>query len=159
GHGYRFALSLRRLAVEAPAAPKVHNHNLPPQLTSFIGRAKEIAEIEALLHRTRLLTLMGSGGSGKTRLSLQVAAASLKWFPDGAWFVDLAPLADAGLVPQRVATVLGMKEQRDTSYLQSICQSLVEKRLLVILDNCEHLLDACAKLTDALVQHCPAVQI
>jgi predicted ATPase/class 3 adenylate cyclase len=136
-----------------------HPNNLPQQLTSFIGRAKEIAEIEALLVRNRLLTLTGSGGSGKTRLSLHVAAESLAQFPDGAWFVELAPLADPGLVPQTVATVLGVKEEPGKSITQTLTDYLKDKRLLLLLDNCEHLLDACATVADALVRQCPGVKI
>jgi predicted ATPase/class 3 adenylate cyclase/Tfp pilus assembly protein PilF len=136
-----------------------HPNNLPKQLTSFIGRQKEIAEIEALLVRTRLLTLTGSGGSGKTRLSLQVAADSLEQFPDGAWFVELASLSDPGLVPQTVATVLGVKEEPGKPIRQTLTEHLKHKRLLLLLDNCEHLLDVCAKVADALVRQCPSVQI
>ena len=117
-------------------------NNLPQQATSFIGREKELVELKRLLARTRLLTLTGSGGCGKTRLCLQVAADSLERFPDGAWFVELAPLADPGLVPQTVATVLGLKEEPGQSIRQTLAVYLKDKRLLLLLDNCEHLLEA-----------------
>jgi predicted ATPase/class 3 adenylate cyclase len=136
-----------------------HPNNLPQQLTSFIGRAKEIAEIEALLVKNRLLTLTGSGGSGKTRLSLHVAAESLAQFPDGAWFVELAPLADPGVVSQTVATVVGVKEEAGKPIIQTLTEHLKSKRMLLLLDNCEHLLNACATLADTLVRQCPEVRI
>ena len=134
-------------------------NNLPQQATSFIGREKELEELNRLLARTRLLTLTGSGGCGKTRLSLQLAADSLEQFPDGAWFVELAPLSDPGLVPQTVSTVLGLMEEPGKPISQTLTEHLKDKRLLLLLDNCEHLLDVCAKLADALVRHCPSVQI
>jgi predicted ATPase/class 3 adenylate cyclase/Tfp pilus assembly protein PilF len=136
-----------------------HPNNLPQQLTSLIGREKEIAEIGALLVRTRLLTLTGSGGSGKTRLGLQAAAESLERFPDGAWFVELASLSAPDLVPQTVATVLGVTEEPGKPIIQTLTEHLKNKRLLLLLDNCEHLLEACAKAADMLVHQCPGVHI
>jgi predicted ATPase/class 3 adenylate cyclase len=134
-------------------------NNLPQQATSFIGRDKESEELKRLLARTRLLTLTGSGGCGKTRLSLQVAADSLERFPDGAWLVELAPLADPGLVPQTVATVLGLMEEPGKPISQTLTEYLKDKRLLLLLDNCEHLLESCAQLTDTLVRQCPHVRL
>ena len=134
-------------------------NNLPQQATSFIGREKELAELQRLLAKTRLLTLTGSGGCGKTRLCLQVAADSLERFPDGAWLVELAPLSDPGLVPQTVATVLGLKEEPGKPISQTLTDYLKDKRLLLLLDNCEHLLDGCAQLADALLRQCPQVTI
>jgi predicted ATPase/class 3 adenylate cyclase len=136
-----------------------HPNNLPQRLTNLIGREKEIAEIDAMLVRTRLLTLTGSGGSGKTRLCLQTAAESLERFPDGAWFVELASLSATGLVPQTVATVLGVTEEPGKPIIQTLTEHLKHKRLLLLLDNCEHLLDACARVADTLVHQCPGVQI
>ena len=149
------------IAVDFPplTSPATHPNNLPRQLTSFIGRKKEIAAIEALLARTRLLTLIGSGGCGKTRLSLQVAANSFEQFPDGAWFMELAPLADSSLVPQTVATALGVKEEPGKQLTQTLSEHLKHKRLLLLVDNCEHLLDACAKVADTLVRQCPGLKI
>jgi len=134
-------------------------NNLPQQPTSFIGREKELADVRRLLMRARTLTLTGSGGCGKTRLGLQVAADSLEHFPDGAWLVELAPLADPGLVPQTVATVLGVKEQPGKPIGQSLSEHLKDKRLLLLLDNCEHLLEGCAKLADLLVHQCSHLTI
>jgi predicted ATPase/class 3 adenylate cyclase len=135
-----------------------HPNNLPQQLTSFIGREKEIAGIEALLSKARAITLIGSGGSGKTRLALQVAADTLAQYPDGAWFVELAALSDADLVPQALASVLGVKEEPGKSVAQTLAEHLRPKQLLLVIDNCEHLLDACAKLVVALLRLCPDVQ-
>ena len=134
-------------------------NNLPQQATSFIGRHKELADVRSLLERAHTLSLTGSGGCGKTRLSLQIAADTLERFPDGAWLVELAPLADPDLVPQTVATVLGLKEVPGKSISQTLSGHLKDKRLLLLLDNCEHLLDGCAQLVDALVRQCPDVQI
>ena len=134
-------------------------NNLLQQTTSFIGREKELVELKRLLARNRLLTLTGSGGCGKTRLSLHVAADSLEHFPDGAWLIEFAPLSDPSLVAQAVATVLGLKEARGKPIGQTLIEYLKDKRLLLLLDNCEHLLDSCAKLAEALVRQCPHLTI
>lgn len=134
-------------------------HNLPAQVTSFVGREREIAETKRLLGAVRLLTLTGSGGAGKTRLSLQVAADVLESFPDGVWFVELAPLSDPALVPQEVATVLGLQEQVGRSWVDVLTEHFHGKHLLLVLDNCEHLIDACARLTDQLLHRCPDLKI
>jgi len=150
-----------RLRQEFPALRSLEAtpNNLPLQLTSFVGRDKELAELQRLLASTRLLTLTGSGGCGKTRLSLHLAADSLERFPDGAWLVELAPLADAELVPQTVASVLGLKGEPGKPIGQSLIAHLKDKRLLLMLDNCEHLLDGCAKLVGTLVGLCPAITV
>jgi predicted ATPase len=134
-------------------------NNLPLQVTSFIGREQALVELQRLLARTRLLTLTGSGGCGKTRLSLQVAADCPEQFPDGAWLVELAPLSDPGLVPQTVATVLGLKEEPGKPIVQTLTAHLNDKWLLLLLDNCEHLLDGCAQLADVLVRQCAHLKI
>lgn len=134
-------------------------NNLPQQATSFIGRVQALAELQRLLATTRLLTVTGSGGCGKTRLCLQVAADSLERFPDGAWLVELAPLSDPGLVPQTVATVLGLKEEAGKPIRQTLTEHLKDKRLLLLIDNCEHLLDGFAQLADTLVRQCPYLKI
>jgi predicted ATPase/class 3 adenylate cyclase len=134
-------------------------NNLPQQVTSFIGREKVLAELRRLLAGTRLLTLTGSGGCGKTRLCLQVAADSLERFPDGVWLVELAPLSDPGLVQQTVATVLSLKEELGRPIRQTLTDYLKDKRLLLLLDNCEHLLDGCARLADVVLRQCPDVTI
>ncbi|MEP6941975.1 MAG: tetratricopeptide repeat protein [Betaproteobacteria bacterium] len=134
-------------------------NNLPQQATSFIGREQPLSELKRLLATTRLLTLNGAGGCGKTRLCLQVAADSLDRFPDGVWLVELAPLSDPGLVAQTAATVLGLKEEQAKPISQTLIEHLRDKHLLLLLDNCEHLLDTCARLADALVRQCPGVHI
>ncbi|MCW3055796.1 MAG: Adenylate/guanylate cyclase [Chthonomonadales bacterium] len=138
-----------------PALP----NNLPQQVTSFIGREKEIAEVKALLGKTRLLTLIGSGGGGKTRLGLQVAAELLEGVGDGVWLVELAPLNDRNGVSQTVANVLGVREEMGRPLLQTLVDYLKSRKLLLLLDNCEHLLDVCTDLADTLLKHCPEVQI
>jgi predicted ATPase/class 3 adenylate cyclase len=134
-------------------------NNLPQQVTSFVGREAEIAEIENLLGKTRLLTLTGSGGCGKTRLSLQVAAQMMDSFPDGVWNVELAPITDPELAVQTVATVLGLKEEPHQSILETLIEHCKTRRLLMILDNCEHLLAACANLADRIIRQCPSVVV
>lgn len=132
-------------------------HNLPRHVTSFVGREVQIAEIQGLLEKTSLLTLTGSGGSGKTRLALQVAAELLDGSGEGVWLVELAPVTDPGLVPWTVANVLGLKEEPGKPILQTLTEHLRSKHLLLILDNCEHLLTSCAKLADVLLRSCPRV--
>jgi predicted ATPase len=118
-----------------------------------------MAEVRRLLATTRLLTLTGSGGTGKTRVSLQVAADLLEGDGDGVWLVELAPLADPSLVPQAVATALGVREEPGKPLSQTLVEFLKPKRLLLLLDNCEHLLSACAELTGLILRGCPGVQI
>ena len=151
----------RQLRQEFPALRSLEAtpNNLPQQATSFIGRDKELADLRSFLGRARTLTLTGSGGCGKTRLCLQIAADSLERFSDGAWMVELASLADPDLVPQTVAMVLGLKDEPGKPIHQALTAHLKDKQLLLLLDNCEHLLDACAKLADALMRQCPGVRI
>jgi predicted ATPase/DNA-binding SARP family transcriptional activator len=134
-------------------------HNLPSQATPFIGREQEVAEVSRLLSASRLVTLTGPGGCGKTRLVLQAAAGVLETFADGAWFVELAPLSEAALVPQAVATALDVREVGDRPLLSLLLNYLRTRRLLLILDNCEHLVEAAAQLAEALLRHCPQLQI
>ncbi len=134
-------------------------NNLPQQLTSFIGRGKESADIRSLLSKTRLLTLTGSGGCGKTRLSLQVAADVLEDYADGVWLIELAALAEPALVTQTLAQTLGLREEAGRSLLQTLIEHLKPKRTLLVLDNCEHLLSAITRLADALLRACPGVNI
>lgn len=134
-------------------------NNLPIQLTSFIGREREIAEVKRLLSQTRLLTLTGAGGAGKTRLSLQVAAELLESFEEGVWFVELAPLSDPPLLPQTVATTLKVQEQPNRRIVDTLIDFLQQTRILLILDNCEHLVEAAAQLTDSLLRACPKLHI
>ncbi|MHB8496195.1 MAG: tetratricopeptide repeat protein [Casimicrobiaceae bacterium] len=134
-------------------------NNLPQQLTSFVGRERELAQARDLLSRGRLLTLLGVGGLGKSRLSLQIAAEVLEAFPDGVWLVELAPIADERLVPLGVASVLGVKEEPGRSVHDALVKHVAQRQLLILLDNCEHLIDACAHLAKALLQAGAQVRI
>jgi predicted ATPase/DNA-binding NarL/FixJ family response regulator len=136
------------------ARPAEANHHLLVRLTSFVGREREIAEITRLLATTRLLTLTGAPGVGKTRLALEVAAGLGDAFRDGVWLVELAPLADPALVPQAVATVLGVREQPGRTAPDALADALRAQRMLLVLDNCEHLVDACANLANVLLRAC-----
>jgi predicted ATPase/DNA-binding XRE family transcriptional regulator len=133
--------------------------NLPTSLTSFIGREKEKAEIIKLVKKNRLVSLVGAGGIGKSRLSLQAGFAVLNDFPNGIWLVELAPLSDPALVPQVIATTLGLIEQSSRSPLNILRDFLQSKRTLLIIDNCEHLIQACAQLAETLLHACPDLQI
>ncbi len=134
-------------------------NNLPVQLTSFIGRERETAEAKRALSATRLLTLVGAGGSGKTRLALRVAADLVDRFPDGVWLVDVAPLSNPALVPQTVASVMRIPEDPKRPVTETLCDALHYKSLLLVLDNCEHVLVACAQLAHALLQSCPDLRV
>jgi predicted ATPase/DNA-binding CsgD family transcriptional regulator len=134
-------------------------HNLPVQLTTFIGRDAEISEVRALLADSRLVTLTGAGGVGKTRLALQAAATVLTEFAAGVWLVDLAPLTDDALVPLALAGVLGVSDERGRSTTATVTRFIRDRRMLVVLDNCEHMLDACALLAEELLRACPAVVV
>jgi predicted ATPase len=134
-------------------------NNLPLELSSFVGREKELAEVKRLLENTRLLTLTGSGGCGKTRLALAAAGELVEDFEDGVWLVDLAPLADPALVPQAVASSLGVREQPGRSPTETLSDYLGSKKVLLVLDNCEHLIQACAELSEALLRSCPELWV
>ena len=127
-------------------------NNVPVQLTSFIGREKEVEEVEKLLDQNRLVTLLGVGGIGKTRLSLQLAADVMDDYPDGVWFVELAPVTDGALVAQAVASVVGVKEEVGRPVVEALVKCVQDRRLLIILDNCEHLIASCAELAKQLLQ-------
>ena len=134
-------------------------NNLPQQVTSFIGRQRELGEAKTLLEGTRLLTLLGMGGLGKTRLSLQIAADVLEKHPDGVWFIDLAPIKDASLVPSAVAQVLGVHEEPGKPLMQTLCAHLKDHKVLLVVDNCEHLVSACASMADAFLRGTTEVRI
>jgi len=133
-------------------------HNLPIQLTSFVGRAKEIAEIRHLLGTSRLLTLVGPGGAGKTRLAIQTAAEVLEAFKDGVWFVELGPLSDPVMIPQVTASTLGIREPARGA-LEALLDSVQARATLIIFDNCEHVLAGCADLARTLLLSAPRLQI
>jgi predicted ATPase/DNA-binding winged helix-turn-helix (wHTH) protein len=134
-------------------------HNLPEPLTSFVGRKRQIAELAQLLHSTRLLTLTGAGGCGKTRLALEVARQVRDDFPDGVWLVDLAPLTESALVTQAVAAVLDVRQTSSRSLLDTLSDQLRHRRLLLVLDNCEHVIDASAELAETLLRAVPGLTI
>ena len=161
--GYRFVGPVKKRRDDRePGAAKVQprpRSNLLEPLTSFIGRERELVEIKRLLPTTRLLTLVGVGGTGKTRLALQLGAEVLDAYHDGVWFVDLAPHADPDLVSQSVARVLGVREDMGRGLVETLCDHAKARQLLLILDNCEHLLDPCAAMADALLRAAPDVAI
>lgn len=134
-------------------------HNLPIARTSFVGREREMLEVKRLLSMTRLLTLTGSGGSGKTRLALEVAGDLAGAYPDGAWLVELAALSDPALVPNAVAAVLGVREEPNRPLGDTLMNYLRSKQMLLVLDNCEHLIEAVARLVDALLGTCPRLRV
>ena len=136
--------------------PKLLN-NLPAQVSSFIGRDAELAKVRRLIATSRLVTLTGSGGAGKTRLGLQVAAGLLDGSGDGVWFADLAPLQDSDLVAVTVANVLGIRADPGRPLIDTLVDAVGQRSLLVLLDNCEHVIDTCAKLADALLRNCPNI--
>ena len=134
-------------------------HSLPLQLTRFVGRERELGEVRSALRSARLVTLTGTGGSGKTRLALQVAADLLEEYPDGTWFVECAGTADPALVPRVVSSTLGIREQQGRLILDTLVHHLATKTTLLVLDNCEHLLDACAELADRLLRACAGLTL
>ena len=159
---------LRLYQVNAPDLPQnfptiksleTQPNNLPTQLTTFIGREKEIDEARKLLASTRMLTFIGSGGTGKTRLSLQLAEEQLAEFKDGAWFIELAPIMDSAYVIFAVTSMFGLREVQGIPLLNLLVDYLRGKQLLLLLDNCEHLVEACAQLANQLPHECPQLKI
>jgi len=134
-------------------------NNLPVQLTSFIGRENEIVELKQELESHRLVTLTGSGGTGKTRLSLQVATELLEKFDHGLWFIELAPLANPDLIPQTILSAIGVSEQPNKTPLDILKEYLHEKKVLIVLDNCEHLVTASAQVANALLNAAPGLKV
>ena len=144
---------------EAPSAAGAARHNLPLARTSFVGREREKLEVKWLLAMTRLLTLTGAGGCGKTRLGLEVARDLVGAYPDGVWLVGLAPLSEAELVEQAVAQALGVREQPNRPLLETLKDTLRTKKMLLVMDNCEHLLEAVVGVVDALLDCCPGLRV
>jgi predicted ATPase len=134
--------------------------HLPTPLTRFVGRQAELAQAAALLAEDRLLTLTGPGGAGKTRLALRLASAVAEDFPDGVWFVDLAALSDGQFVWDQVATALGVKEPGPGgTFAEAVSRHLADRRALVVLDNCEHLVESAAEVTGALLAAAPDLKV
>jgi predicted ATPase/DNA-binding SARP family transcriptional activator len=134
-------------------------HNIPFQISKFIGREKELEEVKNLIAEHRLVSLVGTGGIGKTRLSLKVGEGLLKEYANGVWLVELASLSDPALVPQTAATLFNVVEGSEEPLTEKLIRVLRTKNILLILDNCEHLLDACAQLVDALLKNCSNLKI
>ena len=158
-----FQLQVPGLQAEFPPLHSLGNpallNNLPAQLSTFVGRARELSEVRALVESSRLVTLTGAGGCGKTRLSLQVAAELLDGTGDGVWLVELAAVSDPDAVPSVIIEALGIAPQAGRPALEALLDALAPQDLLIVLDNCEHLIDACAKTADALVRRCPRVHL
>ena len=149
--GYRFVGPVSSLSVPVPAnAPR--RTNLPAPVTSFIGREREVRELNDLLTNARLASVVGTGGAGKTRLVLQVASQLLDHYPDGVWFVDLAPIVDSNLVASAVAHVLGVRVDTRGTLLADLCVHMKSRQLLLVLDNCEHVLEDCVALAAAVLR-------
>lgn len=159
--GYRFIGPVKESS--RPLGPAVSKDpartNLPDLLNSFVGRGRELADIKDLLRKTRLLTLTGTGGIGKTRLAQHCATQMLDSYRDGVWFVDLAPLRDPALVPRALAQVLQVTDARDQTLDDVICDHVRAKQLLLVLDNCEHVLSACTRLTELLIREAPGLTL
>jgi len=154
-------LSIETLQGEFPPLRSLdaRPNNLPIQSTSFVGREQDIADANELLERHRLLTLVGSGGVGKTRLALHVGAELLDRYPDGVWFVDLAPISDPELVSSVTAQALGISQRQSHRVDEAIAQWLKRKKLLIILDNCEHVLEPVAQLAESILAAAPDIRI
>ena len=133
--------------------------NFPVQLTSFIGREREIAEVSSLLVSSHLVTLTGAGGSGKTRLAIQTANLVSETFADGVWLVDLVPLREPGLVLQLIVETLGLRPSADQPLMETLLNFIRSKKMLLILDNCEHLIEDCAQLAQELLSQAPSLRI
>jgi predicted ATPase/DNA-binding XRE family transcriptional regulator len=150
---------LPQIAFVPPPSSNKPVTNLPAPLTTFIGREKEQAEVIDLITKHRLVTLTGSGGVGKTRLAIKVASEMLKQFPDGVWFLDLAPLSDPDLVPSTLARLLGLREMRELSVTHLVTDYLRSRTVLVLFDNCEHLIEATTRFVHSLLTSCPPLTI
>jgi predicted ATPase/DNA-binding winged helix-turn-helix (wHTH) protein len=138
----------------APAAA-AHPNNLPARISSFVGRTREIEEVKRLLERSRLVTLVGIGGVGKTRVALQVAGEVLDRYPDGVWLVEVGSISDAGLVPNSVAEVLGIQDRGGEPLVRTLCRHLRAQQMLLVLDTCEHVIAEAAALAAALLAEAP----
>jgi predicted ATPase/DNA-binding winged helix-turn-helix (wHTH) protein len=150
--GYRFVGPVRKLTNDPPVSPATRRSNLPAPHTSFIGRERELVEIKRLLPSKRLITILGAGGIGKTRLALQVAAEVVDAYRDGVWIAELGSIRDPTLVSATVCQLLGVADKAGKPSAESLCAYLKSRELLLVLDNCEHLVDACARLANALLR-------
>jgi hypothetical protein len=164
GKGYRFVAPVEVVSGSNPQAspglqaahdrlPGTRRNNLTAELTSFVGRQRELAELPQLLRSARLLSLTGVGGVGKTRLAIRLGFDLVNEFPDGVWLVDLAPLSAPNLVAQTIAIAVGVREGPQRSARDALLENLRNRELLLVLDNCEHLIGACAELADFCAEH------
>ena len=158
-HVYQLVHPALRADFPALRSLEATPNNLPEQLTSFIGRERELEEATQLLKGSRLLTLLGMGGLGKTRLSLQIAADMLDSYPDGIWFLDLAPIRDPSFVPHEAAQVLAVREEPGKPLTHTLCAHLKSRKALLIFDNCEQVVSACASLANAILRAAPDIRI
>jgi len=158
GRGYQFTLAVTKGDSQADRASR-SKHNLPYQLTSFIGREQEIEQLKELVTANRLVTLTGAGGAGKSRLAIEVSSRLVDAFADGVWLVELAALSDPHLVPQAAAQALEVKEQPTRPLIETLSDCLASKKLLLVLDNAEHLLDGCVQFVDLVLRRSPDVAI
>ncbi|MGH3204609.1 MAG: ATP-binding protein, partial [Streptosporangiaceae bacterium] len=158
-----FQLEVAGLQADFPPLRSLGNpglpNNLPAQLATFIGRGRELSEVRALVGSSRLVTLTGAGGAGKTRLGLQVAAELLDGSGDGVWLVELAAVSDQDAVPSAISEALGIGGQPGRPVLEGLLDALAFQDVLIVLDNCEHLIGACAKMADAILRRCPRVHL
>jgi transcriptional regulator with XRE-family HTH domain len=134
----------RSMPARNGVSPRASRAALPSHLSSFIGRQQELTQIQQLVLSHRLVTLTGSGGVGKTRLSLETAGAIADHFDDGVRLVEFAPLIDPALVPQTISRAVGLTNRQDTEHMSALREHLVDREILIVFDNCEHLIDACA---------------
>src|SRR6266568_1904884 len=158
GRGYQFTLPVTKGEGEANRASR-SKHNLPYQLTSFVGREQEIVQLKELVAANRLVTLTGAGGAGKTRLAIEAANPLVEAFADGVWLVELAALSDPQLVPKAVAQALALTDQPARPVIETLSDYLASKRLLLVLDNAEHLLEGCVQFVDLILRRSPDVAI
>src|SRR5271155_5015470 len=158
-----FQLHAAGLQAESPPLRSLGNpalpNNLPAQLSAFIGRGREVAEVRALVESARLVTLTGAGGCGKTRLGLQVAAELLDGSGDGVWLVELASVSEQAAVPLAISEVLGITRRAGRPVLDTLLDALELQYVLIVLDNCEHLIEACADVANAILLRCPRVHL
>ena len=149
----------RARARNAQSPPAASRHNLPAYLSDLIGRESVVTQIHALLAEARLVTLVGAGGIGKTRAALEVAAREVHGWPDGVWLVQVAPVGGAGLVAGTIALTLGAVQSSEEPALETLLRHLKQKRALLLVDNCEHLVNEVANIAAALLRECPEVKL
>src|SRR5215468_5954433 len=162
GRGYRYVGPLARRPAESlvlSAGAAAHPNNLPARVSSFVGRKREIEEVKRLLQRSRLVTLLGIGGVGKTRVALKLATEVIERYPDGVWLVELGSISDARLVPNCLAEVLGIQDRVGEPLVRTLGRHLRARRVLLVLDTCEHVVAEAASLAAALLAEAPSSSV